>query len=61
MSEKQVSLFSFVMRIHELVVLNLLEALYFWLDDGVSGIRVDGFRIGIAFDARLSFLLQLYL
>lgn len=41
MAEEQVSLFALVVRIHELVVLNLLKALYFWLDDGVSGIRVD--------------------
>lgn len=41
MAEEQVSLFSLVVRIHELLVLNFLESLYFWLNDGVGGVRVD--------------------
>ena len=41
MAEEQVSLFSFMIWIHELVVLNFLEALYFWLNDGVSGVGID--------------------
>ena len=41
MAEEQVSLFSFMIGIHELVVLNFLEALYFWLNDGVSGVGID--------------------
>lgn len=46
-----------MMRIYEFVVLNFLETLYFWLNDGVSGIRVDRFWIRVAFNTRLSFLL----
>ena len=50
MTKEYVSLLSFMMRIDEFTILDLLKFLDFWLDHRVSSIWIDRFSLDLTSD-----------